>query len=232
MRDLLPIAARSTDMLSILIKFALAIFCGGFIGLERGTKRQAAGFRTHILVCTGATIAMVTGLYIFEYISPQSDPSRLGAQVISGIGFLGVGTIINTNMNKVKGLTTAAGLWASACIGLAIGIGYYELAVIGTVVVMVAIVVFQKIDEIFYARSPVTDLYIEMQGIESVHFLIDRIKENGLHISSIEIHKPKSGISGGVGILLCVKKINKKDKIDVVNVISDTRGLTFIEETI
>lgn len=148
---------RDLNLLSILLRFVLSVICGGLIGLERGVKRQAAGFRTHILVCTGACMAMMTGQYIHLFISPGADPARLGAQVISGIGFLGVGTIVTTHSNKVRGLTTAAGLWAAACIGLALGIGFYEAALGGTLVVVLAIVVLQRIDEVFYSRVPMMD---------------------------------------------------------------------------
>ena len=125
------------------------------IGLERGAKGQAAGFRTHILVCMGACIAMLTGQYIYEYFETNSDPARLGAQVISGIGFLGAGTIMSRETTRVRGLTTAAGLWAAACIGLAVGIGFFEAAIGATVVVMVTIVIFQRVDNFFYTRSPI-----------------------------------------------------------------------------
>ena len=92
--------------------------------------------RTHILVCIGAMLAMSTGQYAFIYYN-SVDPTRIGAQVVSGIGFLGAGSIIVTRGNRIQGLTTAAGLWASACIGLAIGIGFYEGAIVGAVAVYI-----------------------------------------------------------------------------------------------
>mgnify|MGYP001027887749 CR=1 FL=1 len=106
----------------------LTLTIGGMIGLERGSKNQSAGFRTYMLVCLGAASVMMTNQYICDHFE-SGDPSRLGAQVISGIGFLGAGTIIVTKRNQVRGLTTAAGLWSSACLGLAVGIGFYEGAV-------------------------------------------------------------------------------------------------------
>ena len=110
---------------SVALRLILAVLFGGVVGLERGTNKHQAGLRTHILVCLGATLAMMTNAYIFENLAPNADPARLGAQVISGIGFLGAGLILVTSRNMVKGLTTAAGLWASACIGIALGIGFY-----------------------------------------------------------------------------------------------------------
>ena len=120
------------NLLTLLIRTLLALICAGVIGFERGAHGSAAGLRTHILVCLGAMIAMCTGVFVSMYY--QADAERIGAQVVSGIGFLGAGTIM-VNRGHVKGLTTAAGLWASACIGLAIGTGFYEAAIIGTVAV-------------------------------------------------------------------------------------------------
>ena len=124
------------SLLTMIVRTLLALLCAGAIGYDRNIHGAAAGMRTHILVCFGAMLAMSTGQYAFMYYSTV-DPTRIGAQVVSGIGFLGAGSIIVTRGNSVQGLTTAAGLWASACIGLAIGIGFYEGAIVGTIAVYV-----------------------------------------------------------------------------------------------
>ena len=121
---------RGASLAALVIKLVLAVILGGSIGLERGRKRRPAGFRTHILVCMGATLAMCISRYCVETLGITVDVSRLGAQVINGIGFLGAGTIIVTRRQEVKGLTTAAGLWACACMGLAVGAGFFECAII------------------------------------------------------------------------------------------------------
>ena len=118
------------NLLTMILRTLLALLCAGVIGYERDAHGSAAGLRTHILVCIGAMIAMSTGVFAATHFS--GDASRIGAQVVSGIGFLGAGTIM-VNRGHIKGLTTAAGLWASACIGLAIGTGFYEAAIVGTV---------------------------------------------------------------------------------------------------
>ncbi len=118
------------NLLTMIIRTLLALICAGIIGYERDAHGSAAGLRTHILVCIGAMIAMSTGVFAATHFS--GDASRIGAQVVSGIGFLGAGTIM-VNRGHIKGLTTAAGLWTSACIGLAIGTGFYEAAIVGTV---------------------------------------------------------------------------------------------------
>ena len=120
------------NLITMLIRTVLALLCAGLIGFERNAQGSAAGLRTHILVCFGAMIAMSTGIFTATHFS--GDASRIGAQVVSGIGFLGAGTIM-VNRGHIKGLTTAAGLWASACIGLAIGTGFYEAAIVGTLAV-------------------------------------------------------------------------------------------------
>ena len=223
---------RDLNLLSILLRFVLSVICGGLIGLERGVKRQAAGFRTHILVCMGACIAMLTGQYIYEYFETNSDPSRLGAQVISGIGFLGAGTIMSRETTRVRGLTTAAGLWAAACIGLAVGIGFFEAAIGATVVVMVTIVIFQRVDNFFYTRSPILRVYLEMESIDYVKGLIRTIRMNGMRVSGMELQKPRSGMQNAVGIALVVKKNTRRNPVDMLEVISKVEGVTFIEETL
>ena len=128
---------RDLRFVSILFRMILALVCGGVIGLERSYKNRPAGFRTHILLCGGAAVASMTGIYLYISAHLPVDPSRIGAQVVSGLGFIGAGTIIVTGKKSIKGLTTAAGLWATGIIGLAIGAGYYEGAVIATCLVLI-----------------------------------------------------------------------------------------------
>ena len=123
---------RGFNCWSVIFRILLATLVGGFIGSERGSHGRAAGLRTHILVCVGAAMTTLTGVYAMVELNSIGDPMRLGAQVISGIGFLGAGTIMVRNHSHITGLTTAAGLWATACLGLAIGAGFY-LAVIPAV---------------------------------------------------------------------------------------------------
>ena len=132
------------NMLSISLRLFLAVVFGGIIGLNRAMTKRPAGFRTHILVCLGATLVMITNQYMTDILSYGTDPARLGAQVITGVGFLGAGTILMRGDKKVEGLTTAAGLWACACIGLALGIGFYAAAITATVLVFLSLTVFMK----------------------------------------------------------------------------------------
>ncbi|MFC2280535.1 MAG: MgtC/SapB family protein, partial [Treponema socranskii subsp. buccale] len=119
----LPEILTSLNTVSVFVRLALAVAFGGILGLERGRKHRPAGFRTYMIVCLSSALIMITDLYLVEFYG-TGDPARLGAQVISGIGFLGAGSIMISNM-RIKGITTAAGLWGSAGLGLAIGAGFY-----------------------------------------------------------------------------------------------------------
>lgn len=137
----------SLNLIEIILKLILACILGGVIGLERESVNRPAGFRTHILVTVGSTIVMITNMELVGIMASVAEvqPGRFGAAVISGIGFLGAGTIIKEG-NSVKGLTTAASLWATACIGLALGTGLYIVAFIATTFVFLTLEVFPKIE--------------------------------------------------------------------------------------
>lgn len=128
----------------ILLRIALSCVFGGAIGYEREATNRPAGLRTHILVCVGSALTMMTGIFMFYESGGVSDPTRLGAQVISGIGFLGAGTIMREGLN-VRGLTTAASLWAVSCVGLAIGAGYYLAALFAAMTILITLIFFKLI---------------------------------------------------------------------------------------
>ena len=190
------------------VRLSLAMLCGGVLGIERGKKNRPAGFRTYMLVCVGATLVMMTNQYICQ-IYGTGDPARLGAQVISGIGFLGAGTIIVTGRNRVKGLTTAAGLWADACLGLAIGIGFYSGAIIGCTLILLAMSVMHRLDDKMIANARNMDLYMEFQKMSDLGNFMSKIKEFGMKISEIEMTKSNRTEDIGVAVLL-TKKLEKK----------------------
>lgn len=142
------------DIFLVTVRILLAALLGAIIGIERETKKRAAGFRTHIIVSVGACLIMLIGIDGFGKISDNvgQDTARLAAQVVSGIGFLGAGTILQTK-NRVSGLTTAATLWLSAAIGLAVGIGFYEGAVIATVICLVTLVSLRGVSDFINDRT-------------------------------------------------------------------------------
>ena len=127
---------RGMDYFSVLLRLLTATLCGAAIGIERSMKNRPAGFRTHILVCLGGAVAAVTAHFIYLVLQLPTDVTRLGGQVITGLGFIGAGTIIVTKKMSIKGLTTAAGLWTTGIVGLAAGSGFYEGALLGTALVL------------------------------------------------------------------------------------------------
>ena len=135
---------REINTATILFRMVLAMICGGLIGIERSMKNRPAGFRTHILIIIGAATASLTGHYIYLIMNLPTDMSRLGAQVITGLGFIGAGAIIATGSKTVKGLTTAAGLWATGIVGLSIGAGFYEGALAGTIAILFCEIVMSR----------------------------------------------------------------------------------------
>lgn len=139
----------------IAARLILATFLGGLIGFERESRGRAAGFRTHILVCVASSLMMLTSMYMFELYKglAQVDPSRIAAQVITGIGFLGAGTILRAGAT-VQGLTTAASLWAVAGIGLAIGCGFYFASFVTTLLVFITLVMFSRMETALSLKGP------------------------------------------------------------------------------
>lgn len=220
---------QGVNLLSVTFRLTLAVICGGLIGYDRGRMRRAAGFRTHILVCLGSALAMMTNQYIFNTFH-DGDVSRIGAQVISGIGFLGAGTIIVTSNQQVKGLTTAAGLWASACMGLAIGIGFYQGALIGCAFILCVVTVFHKLDDRFSRKSMVHDLYIEVDNITKVKTVLTYLRENTLKVFSCEINKVTDEEKDHMGAILTVRMMLRGDNQDLLQAIREIDGVTYLEE--
>lgn len=176
---------KELNLLSVSLRVVLAVVCGGVIGIERGRSHQPAGMRTYMLVCLGATMVMTTGQYMYEMFG-TGDPARLGAQVVSGIGFLGAGSIITSGQSKVRGLTTAAGLWAAACIGLALGIGFYSAGILATLAVYLIMAKFKKIEYRFFVDNSYIGIYIELDPGQSVTEIAKKITECGYEIEEIQ----------------------------------------------
>lgn len=214
---------------SIILRLVLAVVLGGIIGFERGRSGRPAGLRTHILVCLGAALAMMTNQYIFEEFG-VSDPTRMAAQVISGIGFLGAGTILVTGRHQVKGLTTAAGLWATACMGLAVGIGFYKAAIVACLMISFATVVLHRFDNFLLSKSRIMDLYIEFSNTVPITTVLDTLKSLQVQIETIELVKPTYGANAQVAAIMTVKIKQKKTRVDVIAKVCSLEGVEFAEE--
>ena len=171
----------------------------------------------------------MTNQYIFETYG-VSDPTRMGAQVISGIGFLGAGTILVTGRHQVKGLTTAAGLWATACMGLEIGIGFYKAAIIGCIMITFTTVVLHRFDNFLLSKSKVIDVYMEFSKTVPINTVLEALKSLPLKIDSIEIVKPSYSDGAQIAAIMTIQLKEKKVKVDVIAKISSLEGVEFVEE--
>ena len=185
---------HTLNMGSTLFRLILAMFLGCLIGIDRGMKKRVAGVKTHMIVCMGATLVMMTGDFIHVYSNGAGigDTARLGAQVVSGIGFLGVGTIIVTGQRHVSGLTTAASLWTSACIGLAVGIGFYSGAIFTTLGLILVFKYAKYIEVYVEEHSNTYDVYMEFENEDKMSMVIKKLREEDILISNVVIIKKRS----------------------------------------
>lgn len=183
---------------SITVRLLLATLFGGCIGSERGKHGRAAGLRTHILVCVGSAVTVLVGLYSVQAFQLDNDPLRIGAQVVSGIGFLGAGTILHHEHSRVTGLTTAAGLWTTASIGLAVGAGAYWVAILTFIIVLITVILLIRMEQ-SGKRANNNAYYLEVDDI----CRINQLSQNTADISdTFQLIPAKSGLSPHVGILL------------------------------
>ena len=220
---------QSINLVTTIIRLFLSMILSGILGVERGKKKRPAGFRTYMIVSIGSTLAMMTNQYIYEQIGGTSDPTRIAAQVISGIGFLGAGTIIVTGRNQVKGLTTAAGLWASACIGIAVGCGYYEGAIIGCLSIFIAMHIMQTLDAYLMSKSHTMTVYIEFGNVSDISRFLEFARTHGISVSDIDINRIRGLKAGGISALVSVT-IGKESHTQVIESFGRVEGVHYIEE--
>ncbi|MDK2563598.1 MgtC/SapB family protein [Romboutsia sedimentorum] len=171
----------------IIIRLLIALIMGGLTGLEREKSHQFAGFRTHILVSVGSCITALTSLALFHDYSSYAnmDPARLTAQVLSGIGFLGAGAILKTS-NGIRGLTTAAGIWATACIGITVGYGYYVLSISAWLFVMITLYILKNIDSVLF-RKKQTIFNVKVSNINTISMLYGKFEKSQIDVKNIDI---------------------------------------------
>lgn len=232
---------RQVSMAALVIKILLSVFFGGLIGLERGQKHRAAGSRTYMIVCLGAALTMILSQYESELLVThwadislelgiKTDVSRFGAQVINGIGFLGAGTIIVTGRQEVKGLTTAAGLWASACMGLAIGAGFYECAVLGFALILITTTLFNKLGSWVVTNARNMDLYIEFDKMENLGMIISTVKEMDIQIYDVDIQREKQSNGVTIGAVISSRLPKGQTHSQVMSTISKFDFVTLVDE--
>ncbi|MBO5101248.1 MAG: MgtC/SapB family protein [Clostridia bacterium] len=206
---------RDFNIVTVAIRLVLAMICGGTIGLERGKQGRAAGMRTHILVCLGATLASMIGFYAADVLGTTGDPLRIAAQVVSGIGFLGVGTILIKGRFQITGLTTAAGLWCAGAIGLALGAGFYEGALIAFLCAVLTVTVVHRLEYTINKKYSRFGIYVAIKSDKDVSRTVDFLNKN-LKISDVQITSPRSGTVGNVGIEANIHNHDFKTNPDAV----------------
>lgn len=186
---------KEWNVTGICLRLALATFVGVIIGLDREYKNKGAGIKTHALVCIGAAMAMIVNEYVFrEFPNMNTDITRLGAQVISGIGFLGVGTIMMNGRSEEKGLTTAAGLWACAGVGLAAGIGFAEGTLLAVIFILFIFRVLAPLDKKLHKNSKRIDLYMEFKDSESIRPFMESLRRQKVDLLEFDFRKDKLGL--------------------------------------
>ena len=226
---------RGFNEASVTLRFVLAVILGGLIGLEREHKHRPAGFRTHILVCLGAASTTMTSQYLLT-LAPLfpgtflSDPARLGAQVIAGIGFIGAGTIIVTRRRQVKGLTTAAGLWTAAIVGLAVGVGFYEAAVYATFLILLTEILLSKVDWYILSTARCINVYIEYTDAENLTAIMGVLKELEIQTVDVEITKTKPEGEVHMSALLFLQLTRRMPQNAVLTALSKVEGVRSVEE--
>lgn len=204
--------AQDLTLLTSLFRLLLAALLGGVIGTERGRRGRAAGMRTHILVSIGASLTTLVGLYSVQVLGFTADPLRVGAQVISGIGFLGAGTILIRDRFQVTGLTTAAGLWATAAIALAIGIGFYGPALLAVLLVLAVNGFLPRMERTVQADSSGRHLYAELIDINRVNEFVELLRRE-YQTAGIQIVPARSGITGNMGVEVDFRSHHQADTL-------------------
>ena len=214
------------NYITAAIRLIGAMIFGSIIGYERTCKLRAAGFKTYSLVCVGSAAVMMTGMFIYQNYQ-ISDPARLGAQVISGIGFLGAGTIMVTGFHSIKGLTTAAGLWVVACMGLVIGIGFYEAAIIMFLIIQFVMIVGEKIQARLLANSKRLRIYILLEKKDGLYKFLIFLNEHRINILEFEIIDNIGDFTSFAFVL----KLNEKQKHDnILETIKSSNFVAYVDE--
>ena len=224
---MLSINLYEFDDVTALIRLAMALVASGILGMERTRKLRPAGMRTYMLVCIGACSTMLGGLYLYEIYGPGFDPARMAAQVISGIGFIGAGTIMVAPHQKVRGLTTAAGLWGVACLGINIGVGNYIIALGVFVAMLITMLLADKLELIFFRHLSRIHVTVLIPSLETVPVIRDTMKELNITISNLEFAKAIEG--QGVSMTCFLRLHSRIPHKDAVSALENVPGVLHVE---
>ena len=220
---------RQPDLLGMTVRVLLALLCGGLIGIERAGKRRPAGFRTHILICLGAAMTTATSQYMYLVMHYPISMSRMGAQVIAGVSFIGAGAIIMTKWQRVRGLTTAAGLWVAAIVGLCCGAGFYEGAAYTTFLVLVAEVFFSKLEFRLLRDIREVNVYVEYTRTACLEEIVTRCHWMGAKIVDLEVTRKNGQDSVSCAVLSLLSQ-QGMEKEEILRELSHLEGVQAVAE--
>ncbi len=220
---------REVTYLAVILRIFAAVIIGGLIGLERGLKNRPAGLRTYMVVCLGACLVMLTNQYVCQAFK-TGDPVRMGAQVVSGIGFLGAGTIMVTRRNQIKGLTTAAGLWTAAGVGLALGVGFYEAAIVGALAEFIVMTLLQRFDNRLHRNAKVLEVYLELSKERSLGEFLRELRNKDIDIRDVQRELDSDSQDGSRSYFAILKLQKRQNHIGVVDDIRTIPGVVYLEE--
>lgn len=232
---------RQLSMESVILRLLLAIVFGGSIGLERGRKNRPAGFRTYMVVCLGATLTMILGQYELQLVEThwvnqanivgtKTDITRFGAQVINGVGFLGAGTILITGRQQIKGLTTAASLWASACMGLALGASFYECALLAFILIMASMRFLPKVEAFLIEKARNMNIYVELFTLDGINEVISCLKTLNIQIYDVDIERGKNTQNRYPNAIFSIRLSKQQSHTQVVTALSQLKNISVIKE--
>lgn len=208
---------------SVMLRIILAVIAGGIIGNERGVHGSAAGLRTHIFVCVGSALTSICSLYVSEVLGFSGDVFRIPASVVSGIGFLGAGTILVKSDRSIAGLTTAAGMWVTAITGIAFGYGFYTGGIVTTLICIVNASLLTRIE---HNRIRYMRFYVEVNNVDVVQSIVDKLYQLLNNDVLIETIPAKSGIVGNVGLEVTISTRNDFGRIK--KELSGFEGINYI----
>jgi len=211
-------------LLKVTVRLFLSVVVGVVIGSERARHGRAAGMRTHILVCMGSTLTSLIGIYSQKYLGNDGDMMRISAQVISGIGFLGAGMIILKNNNVIMGLTTAAGVWTTGVIGIALGCGFYAGAGIATVLLILSLLIFARVEK---RRKSVEVIYLEIDDMHRANEIVALVRPLINREFIYKMLPPKSGYQGHLGINIIIPR---RLPDDITQQLLTVEGVVFVDE--
>jgi len=221
---------RNLSVTALCLRLILSFLCGGLVGLEREYKRRPAGFRTHILICMGAAMTTLASQYLYLEMHYQTDLARLGAQVIAGIGFIGAGTIIVTRRQRIKGLTTAAGLWATAIIGLALGAGFYEGGILATFLILTVELLLSKVAYRVLEHTPELNIYVEYKDRICLDRVVQVLQNQDIRVLNMEVMRSASSEGHSASAIFLLRLPKGIPANELLCMISATEGVATAEE--